>query len=491
MNDMPYFASDEMNPSSDEGVTNLTEPLHPPKGEEYPSDRTCIAFTHGHRMLGILKNLGLPTKLTGGAKIKFQNCSIVKLELNKHNGVIYPISCEVYYGGPYKDDPHIPEQLKHQDVDMYNELIKNEIRGKHSTVSSNQIVVYLVRHGHATHTSDKDWLVKVRRLAGMVGSLAGVIKGKHIINGNNTHLTDRGMKEAYKCGRDLHGRLPLPNIKHIFISDLVRTTETLYMIYAGYYGIDLYNSNPNITLLKVLSIPGWTSPPLIVTPCLHENPAKTEYEKPRLAEFKTPLYDENNSDMVEVDPGSLSTLLGIRKPCLTVGKKLFEGICERNKCREVTHEEWGAKISSESSKDDYEWLVPVPDTSQPGTGTGTGTDLAWSTDMEEATQFMAYSINLNVDWQGYKTFYKDYRNCGWYSIARSHCRNNPYGPLSFMCQHMDDRAIARGGSRHGRKRRKTRKSSKRRYNRKKKSKTKRKKSKKKRTKRRKQNSKKR
>ena len=121
---------------------NESEPepeLEPELGPELGQidTRTAIAFTHGHRMMGIIESLGLSKgwrndqmavpEIGRKNKVKFQNCALLKLELGIHNKVIVPLVCEVVYWGPYGNEPQITDQLRESEAKLFNTHHQSEI----------------------------------------------------------------------------------------------------------------------------------------------------------------------------------------------------------------------------------------------------------------------------------------------------------------------------------------------------------------------------
>ena len=517
-------------------------------------DKTAIAFTHGNRMLGIIESLGLPTKykkkytnIKGQkkdteVKVNFQNGSVVKLVLSKWMKKIKPISCEVFYCGPYGELPQIPKQLPCSQVGSsgnkpttataleYNEILYDTIeamnesttssaaelepepdttvsaasairgvnryedalreiytihrpekvkdipqlliewRGKEeellkkvneAATTSGPYVVYLVRHGHASH-SEEDRYTKLWRW-----------KNPIPINAYNTHLTDRGMIEAYKCGKYLRDvNFNLLTIKNIFISDLIRTSETLLMVYAGFYNILLDTDNPNLTLLKLLllyqeksDIPFMNR--VLVIPCLHENPARSEYKNPGLSSVKTPMNDENSSDLTEFTGIWDDAENNVGLP--TLAEKIFEGITERNTCRDIASEhKWNSLVSNDTTSENYipeigepllqnltpphpvlaemnqelaPWILSVArgdisfnrsDGERPSKGRTTPS--GWSPDIS----LFEIVKHLRPNWVLYKRFYNFYRGRhDRHTENASECTNSEFGPLEIICDQIN------------------------------------------------------
>ena len=158
--------------------------------------------------------------LTGNKLEKnLQNCSIVKLSIINDS-----ISLEIVYVGEIICDGvcSIAENNKYYQEKFQftlNEIAKKKIKN----IFSNNVVIYMVRHGDGEH------LVLKRK--GVFAKIGQNIKDRYKSSDEkilrDARLTEDGKKQAQRAGDELNCLLDNDSIDFIFFSDLERTRQTI------------------------------------------------------------------------------------------------------------------------------------------------------------------------------------------------------------------------------------------------------------------------
>jgi len=291
----------------------MDEPEPEPEGAEgaelsglHDRDPTKImCVLHGHRMKVVFKQLF--GDIDYGGATEFQNCAVVKIGVNlegddndfihtedgltKLRGRVF--SCDLLYSGP-----NIRDTSKIRTMTVTGLVPQGD----------RNIFIYIIRHGNSTHTNK--------------GRIEKGLDYNNEQNGatmlttcKNTHLTVKGILEARRCGGffkltdEFRGGLP----KFNFITDLIRTYETLCGVYDGLLTrvIDigeLTYSPDNLFYNKdVMGNIG----PVIMLPCGHETVTGKD--------------GEQYKNWFDIFSGENTTDIGEK----SIMEKILEGIKER------------------------------------------------------------------------------------------------------------------------------------------------------------------
>jgi len=224
----------------------------------------AIFVSHGHRMKKLLGKLMNYKGEHKGIKEDFQNGAIVRLDISTNGaGKRYVSQCILIYPGSHGANP-VPGKPKQmyfevgfgrellRDAEEFGPVVDLKVHAnQHGPLHASTQTFFVTRHGHASHSSHSFEFMQFLGEFGVPGSTrnikrtrAAMGESQTVINGTNTHLTDKGMIEAYQSGVFLrwycervwkHGDLK----PDIYVSDLIRTTETGLMVWAGYKGVAL------------------------------------------------------------------------------------------------------------------------------------------------------------------------------------------------------------------------------------------------------------
>ena len=187
-------------------------------------------------------------------KIRFMNCAILKLTITPqslHLSMVYQGDLsetekrKINADRPYyvKDPASLPGHIVYPPAMYPLDNVKDFLK---LPLIDKQYTFYIVRHGQSQHNDSSNVLANTM----------------HAIT--DTSLTEEGIIQAKIAGRQLYEYITLmqePIPSYLFVSDLVRTHETLFEI------IDNMRQNPESPVLVPYSKP-------IVLPCASELPIK-------------------------------------------------------------------------------------------------------------------------------------------------------------------------------------------------------------------------
>ena len=161
---------------------------------------TSIIVTHNGKIRCLLDKLGFSDDLNYNTKkLKFKNCVILKLEITSNQMSINMV------------DPGDLSKEDNYDTSLYFTSFDKVLDNGIKKAENNTFIFYLIRHGDGTHNKAK-------------------------IRGTNEKITDPsltkiGEEQCIQAGRKLCDLQV--NFNFLFVSELVRTRQTLYKILQG------------------------------------------------------------------------------------------------------------------------------------------------------------------------------------------------------------------------------------------------------------------
>ena len=220
-----------------------------------------LIVSHNNRIQCLLDKL---VKNNNQVKIRFQNCAILRLSINKNNWKI-----ELVYSGELSNseqtkvsqtNPYYttfdaynktPNKAGYKVFDNYdfpifdyrgaNDLFYDNLNLKINDIGEDEYVFYIVRHGQSEH--NKSYNLGFTKIS----STFGLKK--------DTHVTSSGENQAFKAGKELFGILKerfKEDINVWFASDLFRTRQTITEIIAGINNASGFKYMPNLSQIVIL-----------------------------------------------------------------------------------------------------------------------------------------------------------------------------------------------------------------------------------------------
>lgn len=205
---------------------------------------TCnnLIVTHNGRMRCILYDILLSVNINVNSRVKFKNCSIVRLKFRREYEMIYS-SLRCIYNGEITDYEKEGEYFDTNEIDYkFNDSDTRRILAKLNILPEDiegEINFFIVRHGEGFHNT-----------VGLFGKAIGVLSG----DTQDALLSEEGYKQALNAGKFMESYL-LENqiyINNLFCSDLRRTMQTL-----GYMLLNMHHTLSDVNEIVVL-------------PCSHE-----------------------------------------------------------------------------------------------------------------------------------------------------------------------------------------------------------------------------
>jgi broad specificity phosphatase PhoE len=195
---------------------------------------TSLIVTHNGKIRCLLDKLGFSDNLNYNTKkLKFKNCVILKLEITSNQ-----MSINMIDQGDLSKEDNYDTSLYFTSFDkVLNYGIKEVGSEPQGTAVNNKFIFYLIRHGDGTHNKAKQLGSKERILDPL--------------------LTKVGEAQCLEAGKKL-GNL---QVNFLFVSELIRTRQSLYKILQGGIKFSPLDQKYN----KV-----------IVLPCSHEINYKSE-----------------------------------------------------------------------------------------------------------------------------------------------------------------------------------------------------------------------
>jgi broad specificity phosphatase PhoE len=241
------------------GISDIDEQPDETEYEEIVS----IIVSHNTRIQCLLDGI---QQNESEDKVRFMNCAILKLEMNQEKvklSMVYQGELSDKESGKIdKDKPYYVQEVSSKPgYIQYPTFVKEYDTVKHIMKLpdiSKKYTFYIIRHGQAEHN--------VKNSLGVSSTLGLKL---------DTSITQLGRQQAENAGKYLYQYLtedndPFPPLKmptHFFVSDLVRTHQTLDSILNQ---LGIFKSVPDN--LVTGTIHPWSTP--IVLPCANELPIK-------------------------------------------------------------------------------------------------------------------------------------------------------------------------------------------------------------------------
>jgi len=240
-------------------------------------------------------------------KIRFQNCAVIRLEIdNTGNSVsnqsnrskFSKFNIELIYEGELTDEetntiskskPYWSIKNKNKDGYIKFNSFKGDINNESFGLLNKKYIFYIIRHGQGKHNE-----IGKNKISKILPILEYIIMRNSILL--DPVLTETGMQQADKVGIFLGNYLKNYKINFLFVSDLIRTSMTLFQIC----------STLNSTILPI-------NLDFKVLPCNHEISYDGGGKECNKKTSINPLTPENTPDIEILDHKILGPKIVLKK----------------------------------------------------------------------------------------------------------------------------------------------------------------------------------